>query len=159
MVWTTKHDVALCREILVVEPYKYKVGSREKGQSWDRIATALNSLVEPRFSVDQRAVRERFSKLEKYIKKKTASEERASGISPETSELDEAMENILELIETANIEQGAEKESRKKREEQEKETAASVRKRSMERLSETTERECQESKKKRGIVMVGQLNI
>ena len=128
MVWTTKHDVALCREILVVEPYKYKVGSREKGQSWDRIATALNSLVEPRFSVDQRAIRERFATLEKYFKKKTASSEaRASGISPETSEFDEAMENILELIETANMEQSEEKESRKKREEQEKETAASVR--------------------------------
>ena len=133
---------------MVVEPYKYKVGSREKGQSWDRIATALNSLVEPRFSVDQRAVRERFAKLEKYFNKKTASEERASGNPPETSELDEAMENILELIETSKMEQSEEKESRKKREEQEKETAANVRKRSTERLSETTERESREQEKK-----------
>ena len=159
MVWTTKHDVALCREILAVEPYKNKVGSREKGQSWDRIATALNTYIEPRFSADQRAVRERFAKLEKYFKKKTASEVRASGISPEITELDEAMENILELTETARMEQGEEMEGRKKRDEQEKETAVSVRKRSMERLGETRERECQESKKKRGLVMVGQLNI
>ena len=61
-----------------------------------------------------------------------AAEERASAISPERTELDEAVESIIERKE------GAEEEMARRAE---RETAESVRKRSMERLAETRERE------------------
>ena len=146
MSWTTAHDVALCREILVLEPYRFKIGSRERGQCWDSIAENLSSLSYPKFSVDQRAVRDRFSKLERYFRKRMASEERASGISPEMTELDEALENIIEMMEEAvKTGRGIEK----KREENEKQVAENVRKRSMETLAETLEREKEGTGKKK----------
>ena len=50
MSWTTAHDVALCCEILVLEPYRFKIGSRERGQCWDSIAENLSSLSYPKGS-------------------------------------------------------------------------------------------------------------
>ena len=49
MTWTPAHDVLLCREILVEEPFKFKHGSRERGQHWDKVATSLNQMGKPRF--------------------------------------------------------------------------------------------------------------
>ena len=49
----------------------------------------------------QRAERDRFLKLERVFKKKTNEETRASGIAPEPTELDEAMQDILERKEGA----------------------------------------------------------
>ena len=52
MTWTPAHDVLLCREILEEEPFKFKHGSQERGQHWDKIATSLNQMGKPRFLVD-----------------------------------------------------------------------------------------------------------
>eukprot|EP00795_Rhopilema_esculentum_P008078 gene8078-biopygen9216 len=96
--------------------------------------------------VDQRAVRDRFLKLERSFKRKMAEEERASGISPpEPTELEQAIQDI--------IERGTEAQAVMLRvggkvDEKEKETAESIRKRSMKRLAETRERESQEGGKK-----------
>ena len=54
MVWSTNHDVLLCREILVIELYRYTVGTRERGQAWDKVASALNLVEGLRFAVDHR---------------------------------------------------------------------------------------------------------
>ena len=75
MTWSNQHDVALCREVLVVQPFRFKHGTRDRGQSWDRIAKNLNKLGHPMFLVDQRGVRDRFYKLQKDFKCKRACEE------------------------------------------------------------------------------------
>eukprot|EP00795_Rhopilema_esculentum_P005757 gene5757-biopygen7537 len=91
MTWTKQHDVLLCREVLVVQPFQFRHGSHDRRQCWEQIA---NNLEHPHFIVDQRSVRDRFTKLEKYFKRKKASEERASGISPEEpDELYQALED------------------------------------------------------------------
>ena len=96
MNWTYNHDVMLCREILVVEPFRFKHGSRERGNAWENVATNLNGSGNPKFNVDHRAVRDHFLKLERCFKRKLAEDERASGISPEHTELDDALEEIIE---------------------------------------------------------------
>ena len=62
--WTEDKDRSLLREIRVVEPYNYMVGSKEAGQGWTEVANNLNYYEGfkemPR---DQRSVRERFNKL------------------------------------------------------------------------------------------------
>ena len=153
MVWTEKHDVLLCREILVQEPYKYKAGTRERGHTWDKIAHTFNMTVDMRFAVDQRGVREGHAKLEENFKRKMAAEERSSGISPQMTELDQAVESIIEQCEGAQEEIACADERRKNMAEKERETAESVRKRSMERLADTSERESQENGKKKRRVM------
>ena len=149
MVWSTNHDVLLCREILITEPYRYKAGTRERGQAWDKVAQALNSIEGVRFVVDQRAVRERYAKLERNYKRKMAAEERASGVNPELTELDEAVASIIERKEGAEEELARREENNANLMDKERETAESVRKRSMERLAETRERENQMSAKKK----------
>ena len=139
MLWTKNHDILLCREILVGEPYKFKCGSRERGHCWDTIANHLNSMREERFIVDQRSVRDRFTKLEKLHKRKMAEEEKASGISPEITEID--IVDIVEITREVQEHLAMENEEKENVAQKEKETAENVRKRSMERLAETKARE------------------
>ena len=68
MNWTFEHDVMLCREILVIEPFSFRYGSRERGQAWEKIAQNLNQSIYPKFNVDQRAVRDHFLKLDQSLK-------------------------------------------------------------------------------------------
>lgn len=148
MNWTEAHDIQLCREIIIQEPFKFKQGSREKGQAWDKIATTLNGQQQLRFTVDQRAVRERYGKLERNYKRKMREEENASGISPEVTELDIAIQEIIGRSEGAQEEIAQGDEARKKAAEEEKETAENVRRRAMERLGETRARENTECRKR-----------
>ena len=147
MVWTNEHDELLCWEILVEQPYYFKLRTLEHGQCWDKIASSLNRSGSPRFWVDQRTVRDRSLKLERGCKRKMAEEEGASGISPpEPTDLDMAIRDIIERREEVQNEAARGEESAI---EKERETAESVRKRSMERLAETRLRECQEGGKRR----------
>lgn len=70
-----------------------------------------------------------------------AQEEGASGINTENTEVDDAMEDIVGKSQAAEEEQGKVDECKRNNIEIEKATAESVRNRSMERLSETRERE------------------
>ena len=149
MVWTSQHDQFLCREILVEEPYRFKAGTREKGHAWDKIATHLNAYQEVRFIVDQRAVRDRYLKIEKNYKRKMLAEESASGISPDVTELDQAIESIVKRSEGAHEEIEKVGINKRKQAEKERENAESMRKRAMERLAETREREGSASAKKK----------
>ena len=92
MEWTEKRDVVLCREVLVVEPFKFKKGSVEKGKVWTEIAASLNSCRELKFRVTQKSVRERFSLLEAKFKSKNSKDEKISGTSAEITELDVLIE-------------------------------------------------------------------
>ena len=104
-----------------------------------------------KFSVDQRGVRERHAKLEKVYKKRMREEHQANGISPDITELDQGLETIIEMTESAQIEMSDIQESKQKQLAKNKETAEEVRKRAMERLSQTKarEREGQESATKK----------
>ena len=70
-----------------------------------------------------------------------AAEERASGISPETSELDEALETIIGRMEGAEEEIARNDERKSKEVEREKVASENVRKRAMESYGESRERE------------------
>ena len=66
-----------------------------------------------------------------------AEEEKASGINPEFTELEEALEDIVERTQEVQEELAAENDKRGKIAEKERETAEDVRTRSVERLGET----------------------
>lgn len=94
--WTTDHDVIMCREVLVSEPYKFKLRTPERGQAWESVAQQLNSIHQPIFRVTTRSVRDRFSLLSTKYAYKLKMEEKASGIQVEQSELEKLIEEILE---------------------------------------------------------------
>ena len=140
MEWTNIHDVLLCREILVVEPYTAKPRTNQRGQLWNKIAENLNKLAEPKFSVAQRSVRDRFKLLVDKFKKRMASEERGSGISPEMSELETPLEEIIELEESYTGELFNETVEKKRKEQMDKENADDMRLMAIKTLRETQKR-------------------
>ena len=137
MDWTNEHDILLCREVIVNDPYEFKTGSRERGQCLDKIADILNAIQNPWFKVDQRSIRDRLKKLLKaFITKKNA-EERASGINPEYSELDDLLNDINERKHEGEIRENQNSEEKNKKVDKERAEAEQVRRMSMESLSET----------------------
>jgi hypothetical protein len=140
MEWTDEHDVLLGREILLVDPFKAKPRTSHRGQLWTKIADALNGIKEPKFSVSQRSVRDRFNRLADKFKKKIVAEERGSGISPEMSELDVLLEEILALERKYSEEYLQETAERTKKDQEDKENAEDMRLKAMETLKETQKR-------------------
>ena len=111
---------------MVVELCRFKVGTRERDQGWDKVASALSLVEGVCVVIDQRSVMERYAKLERNLKRKMAAEERASGISSEKTELDEAIENIMDRREGAEEEIAQRAESTAVVMEKERETTESV---------------------------------
>ena len=115
-----------------------RVGSKERGSVWSQIATNLNA--HPGFTVSQRAVRDRYSILEKKAKKRKREIENGTGISPEDSELDLALEEIIEKWEAADQGFQLDNQSKAKKLEKDKETAEEMRRMSMETLGASKKR-------------------
>ena len=138
MEWTEQKDVMLAREILLGEPFKCRAGSKERGSAWSQIANNLNT--HPGFTVSQRAVRDRFGILEKKAKKRKREIENGTGISPEDSELDVALEEIIERWEAAEREFQLDNQSKAKKLEKDKETAEEMQKMSMETFAASKKR-------------------
>ena len=63
-IWKRLHEEYLVQEVLSIETYQYKTGT--KGAAWTLIA---DSLVARELKVTQRSVREKFEKLLKEFKK------------------------------------------------------------------------------------------
>ena len=105
------------------------------------MADRLQECEQPKFTVNQRAVRERYAKIEKYFKSRMAKEERESGINKEESELDQAIQDIVGMAEAAEEKIAQKAAENKSSRDKDKMKAEDVRKMCMERLSETQERE------------------
>ena len=136
MDWSDKHDLVLCREVLAMEPYQHPYRSKERGDIWNQIAINLNGLDHPKFKVNKRSVRDRLTLLITKYKAKIRQEENASGIACEETELDQALEEIIDKEKLAD-----EKCSEaKKKEKEEKSAAEEHRQSAMERLGQTKKR-------------------
>ena len=97
MEWSEKKDILLCLEVLQAEPYRAKEKTVGRAQAWEKIANILNQRAE--FKVNKRSVRDHYMVLVEKFKKKTSQELKASGISPEPTELDRLLEEIMERAE------------------------------------------------------------
>ena len=42
--WTTDHYVIMCKEVLVNEPYKFKLRTPEIGPQWESVVQQLNGI-------------------------------------------------------------------------------------------------------------------
>ena len=97
----------------------------------------LSNVQTPRFKVDQRGVRERCSLIAKTYRKKIREEEQARGIStPELSELDQALEDLIVREDEADRGIQEAKAQKRKVKDDNKKDAVESRKRAMERLGE-----------------------
>ena len=132
-VWSNDHDILMCREVLQIEPFQFKIRSPERGQAWESLAEKLNANSCPKFRVTARSVRDRYNFLTKKMSAKLKSEEKASDIQVETSELDDLLEEILEKKKAA-------KEKLESDNQNHKAAADDMRKQALERMGQTAKR-------------------
>ena len=99
------------------------------------MADNLSHIDHPSFRVDARAVRERYKLLSEKLRKKVREEQKASGISTDMTEVENALENIIEKEDAAYAEDAV-----GKKEKENKVTAEETRKAAMERLGQTQKR-------------------
>lgn len=142
MVWTDYHDILLCREILAKNPFQFKKSSTQRGQVWLEIATNLSCIREPKFKtdLDQRAVRERYNLLSTKLRRKLSSEEKASGIDPDMSEVEDMVEELIQIEDDLAERRRLNDEENKRKAEVDKENANDIRVKAMEKLGETKRR-------------------
>ena len=98
MFWTDRHEAILCREILTHNPFQYKKISIQRGQVWNDIAEQLVAVDEVRFKsdLDRRGVRDRFNLLSNKLRRKLKDGRKASGIETDMSEVEVALEDLIE---------------------------------------------------------------
>lgn len=140
MRWTAEHDLTLLKEMLLQEPYKYKHGSPERGQVWDIMSQTLNYMEDLYFKVSQRSVRDRFKTISDNFKRRIREEESASGITPDYTELDQALHDVIERFKVADEDHKNLSASKKAKIDEEVEKASEMRKRSLETFKETNDR-------------------
>ena len=87
--------------------------------------------------------------LLEHFKRKINAEERASGISPEETELDIALQDIMERLDEAEEEQSKQTANKKAKQEGDMQKAMEMRKRSLETFLETKDRSIEENSSKR----------
>ncbi|XP_028390651.1 uncharacterized protein LOC114515568 [Dendronephthya gigantea] len=141
MFWTEEHDIMLCREILAVDPFTgTKKGTVQRGAKWNEIVHNLMKIENPKFIVDQRGVRDRYTLLSQKLKKKLREEEEASGIDTEMTEVEDALEDIIEIEDASTKQVEYESGVKMKEMDKEKQSAEDVRRKAMEKLGETQKR-------------------
>ncbi|PFX24742.1 hypothetical protein AWC38_SpisGene10643 [Stylophora pistillata] len=151
MYWTSEHDVLLCREVASENRFKTRKGSSQRSEIWDRIANTLNTCPKPFFAVDKRSITVSFPGALPYlilylISNIRLAEERSSGIAPpEPTELENLVEEITALEETADAETKEDDESVKEKAEKEKAKATDMRRKALEKVSETMKRHSSEN--------------
>ncbi|XP_067040413.1 LOW QUALITY PROTEIN: uncharacterized protein [Acropora muricata] len=152
MEWKEEHDIFLCREILVSQPFKFKERTVERGKIWDEIANRLNNCQTLKFRVNKRSVRERFKLIKEKFKRKIQDEEKVSGIDVEpASELEQALEDLICALEESLPAEVM--DSKQAKAEANKLKAEEIRQKAMESFGQTKAREGQEEpakKKRRG---------
>ena len=136
--WKDIHEDLLLQEVLLLEPFQYRSGSKERGAVWSTIAENLSK---SGMKVSQRSVREKFDKLVKEFKRKEAMEQRASGIEVEYTERDVAMTDIIERMNELELVLG----NKKEKEKQDQATAEEMRMKATERIGQTRKRHSEES--------------
>ena len=142
MKWGNEKDELLIKEMFSSRPWEYPSGSSQRGAAWEEIATVLNLL--DGFFVNQRSVRDRYNNLvSKYVQKRN-SEEKASGISPEYSKLDYALEELHSLFSESEKMKDEKLDEKKRKVEEEKKKAMEIRQQSLETFSQTRKRKSEE---------------
>ena len=140
MKWTTKHEIYLCREMLLIEPYQYKHGSKESGGAWQLIADEFNAVDRIKFTVTQEGVRDHMNLLVKKHNMKMRKEEASSGLSPQESELDGLVHSIIAKSKVASEALLKLSQDKQAEADKDRENALHMRKMAMETLSQTQKR-------------------
>ena len=134
----------MLREVQASEIWTTRSGSVERRDGWKKITDFLSGIQRPVFEVTARSVRERFGHLFQKRKATNREEEKASGISPEPSEVDLMMDELVELFETAASDQQAAVQEKKEKLAADMAKAQEMRQQSLGTMGESRKRKLNE---------------
>lgn len=149
MKWSLKHDTIFVRELLSWELWKYRSGTRERGNCLEEICKILNNIKDTQFCVSPKGLRDRLKILERDCRARKREAERGSGISQEYREIDQIMEDYLERRDEEEAKQTKESAEDRNKEDQDKATGEEMRERAMERLAQTKKRNGKDEPRKK----------
>ena len=112
------------------------------------MADTLNSIKDPVFLVDKRSVRDHIGVLVQRFKRKEAKELKETGTSPTKTELDDAIEQIIAMEESADEQHDLEDGEKKEKMEGDRMKAEEMRRTAMETLGKTQKRKSEEGQSK-----------
>lgn len=143
MNWSVTKDLQLMREMGAQGIFEHKCGSRERGNTWQVIATNLNAHED--FEVTGRSVRDRFGVISKKFKAKRAKELKATGLGgEEPTEYELLLEELIELSEECDKKSEEQTETLKAKINEEKQKALDTRQRAMETVGASKKRQSDE---------------
>ena len=141
MFWSNDHNVLLCREVVNLNPFTAKKGSTQRSGMWEKIAEVWNECTVHKFRVDKRSVCDHVGILVNKHKRKVRAEEKVSGIAhDEPTELDNLLDPIIALEESADAQSQEASAEKSKKIESNRAKAEDARLKAMEKLSETRKR-------------------
>ena len=132
-------------------PLDINKGLKKGGNAWKHISENLNQIRSEQFKVDQRAVRERFGVLKAHTEAKNREELIASGIAPECTPVEQAVEDILEQMKECEKHFEEEENTKNGKSENEKRAAEEMRLKAMETYAESKKRKGSEENEEKDI--------
>ena len=132
MKWSLTHEILFGREVLSWELWKYRTGSRERGNCLEEIAKILKNIKDPHFCVSVKSLRDHLKLMERDCSARRREAERGSGISPNYRKIDRIMEDYLEKRDEEEAKQTKEDQNKSDKDRRQGEE---MRDRAMERLA------------------------
>lgn len=157
MVWTVQHNEVMLQEMYLFEPWKYKRWSKQRGQVWERISESLNDHESPRFTVNQKSVRDHYILLEKEQKKKTREKQKASGIAPVHTPFDDSMADMIERFRERDCEDQQQDAEKRGKVDEETAKAVEIQKSSMETFAQGKKRKVNKSERNASVPLAQKL--
>ena len=112
---------------MVVDPFTgTKKGTVARGTKWEEVAENLNKIQQVYFKVHKRAVRDRYNLLSRDLRDKLKREEKESGIETDLTEVEMALEELIEKEDAAETERRVVENQRKIKDSQDRENAEST---------------------------------
>ena len=140
----------LCREILVTNPFTgTKRGTVARGTKWEQVAENLNKVELVHFKVDKRSVRDRYNHLAKILRKRLSDKKKESGIDTEMTDIEHALEELIEIEDAAETDQAAVNEQKNRKINQDRENAEDIWKTAMEKLGQTKKRKAEDGEERK----------
>ena len=93
-------------------------------------------------------MRDRYNHLAKILRKKLSDEKKESGIDPEMTDIEHALEELIEIEDAAETDQAVVNEQKNRKINQDRGNAEDIRKTAMEKLGQTKKRKAEDGEER-----------
>ena len=93
-------------------------------------------------------MRDRYNHLAKILRKKLSDEKKESGIDPEMTDIEHALEELVEIEDAAETDQAVVNEQKNRKINQDRGNAEDIRKTAMEKLGQTKKRKAEDGEER-----------